>query len=236
MKRHIIFTDKEVRLNKYLAQTGICSRREADSLMEAGKVAVNGRHVAPGVKVINGDAITIMEEEAPCLYFLYYKPRGEIVAPKKEKGVNLDPVGRLDKESEGLLLYTNDFRVTERLLSPEHAHGKEYTVTVREKPTPRVERLLLAGIKTQEATYKPAEKVTIDPETHKIVIVLTEGKKHEIRRMLNALNLTITKLVRTKILFFGASTIKEAAMRELTKLEKAKLLGELSLKEQSRIL
>jgi 23S rRNA pseudouridine2604 synthase len=236
MKRHIIFTDKEVRLNKYLAQTGICSRREADKLMEGGKVAVNGRHIAPGVKVKNGDAITILENENPCYYFLYYKPRGEIVLPKKEKGVSLDPVGRLDKESEGLILYTNDFRVTEQLLHPRHAHKKEYTVTVREKPTPRVERLLLLGIKTQEAEYKPAEKVTIFPETNKIVIILTEGKKHEIRRMLNALNLTIMKLVRTKILFFGASTTKEGSLRELTKLEKAKLLGELSLKEQSHIL
>jgi 23S rRNA pseudouridine2604 synthase len=236
MKRHIIFTEKEVRLNKYLSQTGICSRREADKLMEEKKIALNGHHVSPGVKVKNGDTITILENENPCYYFLYYKPRGEIVLPKKEKGVSLDPVGRLDKESEGLILYTNDFRVTEQLLHPRHAHKKEYTVTVREKPTPRVERLLLLGIKTQEATYKPAEKVTLFPELNKIVIVLTEGKKHEIRRMLNALNLTIIKLVRTKILFFGASTMKEGGLRELTKLEKAKLLSDLSLKEQSHIL
>lgn len=236
MKRHIVFTDTEVRLNKYLAQTGICSRREADALMESKKIAVNGRHVSPGIKVKNGDALTIMKEEAPCVYYLYFKPRGEVVAPKNEKGVELEPVGRLDKESEGLLLYTNDYRVTEKMLHPDHEHPKEYTVTVREKPTPRVERLLLAGIKTQEATYKPAKKVAIFPEQRKIQIVLTEGKKHEVRRMLNALNLTIDKLVRTKLLFFTPLNLKSGIIRELTKLEKSRLLKELSLTEQSHIL
>ena len=236
MKRHIVFTDKEIRLNKYLGLAGICSRREADALMEAKKIAVNGRHVSPGIKVVNGDALTIMEDETLCLYFLYYKPRGEIVGQKIEKNITLDPVGRLDKESEGLLLYTNDFRVTESLLHPKHSHAKEYTVTVREKPTPRVEKLLLSGIKTQEAEYAPAKKVSIIPETHRIVITLTEGKKHEVRRMLNALYLTIDKLVRTKLLFFTTLNMKEGVMRELTKLEKAKLLQELSLKEQSHIL
>lgn len=236
MKRHIVFTDKEIRLNKYLAQTGICSRREADALMEAKKIAVNGRHVSPGIKVVNGDALTIMKDEAPCAYFLYFKPRGEVVAPKNEKGIALDPVGRLDKDSEGIILYTNDYRVTERMLHPDYEHPKEYTVTVREKPTPRVERLLLAGIRTQEGIYKPAKKVAIFPEQRKIVITLTEGKKHEVRRMLNALNLTIDKLVRTKLLFFTPLNLKSGMTRELTKLEKARLLKELSLTEQSHIL
>jgi pseudouridine synthase len=236
MKRHIVFTDKEIRLNKYLAQTGICSRREADSLMEQKKVAVNGRHVSPGIKVVNGDALTILEDEAPCVYFLYYKPRGEIVGDKGEKGIKLNPVGRLDKESEGLLLYTNDFRVVEKILHPSFQNEKEYSVTVREKPTPRVERLLLSGISTQEDKYNPAKKVKIIPDSHKIIITLTEGKKHEVRRMMNALNLTIQKLVRTKLLFFTTLNMREGVMRELTKLEKAKLLHDLSLKEQSHIL
>jgi 23S rRNA pseudouridine2604 synthase len=237
MKRHIVFTDQEVRLNKYLSLAGICSRREADKLMEEKKVAVNGRHVSPGIKVVNGDALTIMQDEAACVYFLYYKPRGEIVAAKRsDKGVLLDPIGRLDKESEGLLLYTNDFRVTEKLLHPSFENEKEYTVTVREKPTPRVERLLLAGIHTQEGDYKPAKKVLLIPDSYKIVITLTEGKKHEIRRMLNALNLTISKLVRTKLLFFTMHSMKESVIREITKLEKAKLLKELGLKELSHIL
>lgn len=236
MKRHIVFTDKEVRLNKYLAQTGMCSRREADTLMEQKKIAVNGRHVSPGIKVVNGDALTILVEEKPCVYYLYYKPKEEIVGPKREKGILTHPVGRLDKESEGIILYTNDFRVTEAMLLPAHGHSKEYTVTVREQPTPRVERLLLSGIKTQEALYAPAKKVQIFPETKKVIITLTEGKKHEVRRMLNALNLTITKLVRTKLLFFTTMNMKEGVLRELTKLERAKLLQELSLKEQSHTL
>ncbi len=236
MKRHIVHTDEEVRLNKYLSLAGICSRREADTLMDDKKIAVNGRHVSPGVKVVNGDALTIMQDEALCLYYLYYKPRGESVEEKIEKGVALDPVGRLDKESEGLLLYTNDFRVIEKVLHPSFENEKEYTVTVREKPTPRVERLLMAGIKTQEGTYKPAKKVRLFPETSKIVITLTEGKKHEIRRMLNALNLTISKLVRTKLLFFTTTSMREGVMRELTKLEKVRLLKDLALKEQSHTL
>jgi 23S rRNA pseudouridine2605 synthase len=99
---------------------------------------------------------------------------------------------------------------------------------VREQMTPRVERLLMSGIKTQEATYKKAVRVVLSPNRHTVHITLSEGKKHEIRRMLNALNLTITSLKRTRILFLTLGTLKPGQTRELTEKDRLHLLAVLS--------
>ncbi len=221
--KYIFKSQDQMRLNAYLAYIGIASRRGADELIKTGKIRVNGQIARLGTKLSLNDTVETDQRESKYSYVMYYKPRGEItgVLPSLPK---LHPLGRLDKESEGLLLYTDDYRMTDALLNPEHGHEREYTVTVREQMTPRVERLLLSGITTQEATYKKAVRVVLSPNMHTVHITLSEGKKHEIRRMLNALNLTIESLKRTRILFLTLGKLKAGEMRELTEKEQLHLL------------
>lgn len=228
-----IFKSKDpMRLNAYLAYLGIASRRGADTLIERGKIRVNGSIAKLGTKLTFNDNVETEARESVYKYALYYKPRGEITGTLKTLP-NLHPLGRLDKESEGLLLYTDDYRMTDALLNPEHGHEREYSVTVREQMTPRVERLLMSGITTQEATYKKAVRVVISPNMHTLHITLSEGKKHEIRRMLNALNLTIISLKRIRILFLTLGKLKPSETRTLTEKEETHLLTILSSRNKN---
>ena len=212
---------KEIRINKYLSDVGICSRREADKLIESGIVAINNKTAKLGSKVKAGDIVEVKVEQKPLEYFAYYKPKGEITGPVNRMP-NMHPVGRLDKESEGILIYTNDHTLVDDLLNPKNKIEKEYNVKVREKATPRVKRLLELGIVTQEESYDPAKLVSIDEEdARNIKIILTEGKKHEIRRMLNALNLTIDSLKRVRI---QNMRIKNMRPKEIRKIERSEIL------------
>ena len=220
-----------IRINKFLSDFGALSRREADKLIEAKKIHLNNKIAVLGDRVHDGDSIVINEKIKSNKYFIYNKKRGEETAFKELNGTRYDPVGRLDKESEGLLIYSNDFRIVDELLNPKNEFEREYIVTVREKTTPRVKTLLEKGINTREAVYAPAKKVTLDVENKNLIrIVLTEGKKHEIRRMLNALNFTINTLKRVRFLFLKLDNLKSGQMRELKDIEVEKLLKTLKIK------
>lgn len=225
----ITATNKEpVRLNKFLSDEGILSRRKADEVIKAGLVFINDRIAVLGDKVSHKDTITLKHEDKKHIYALYHKPRGEVTGPLSALP-GCEPVGRLDKESEGLLLYTNDFRVIDALLNPKHAREKEYEVVIREKATPRVETLLKKGIRTQEAQYAPVKHITIYGEGYKLKIVLTEGKKHEIRRMMNALNLTVKSLKRTRIMSFLIHGLASGAVHPLSPRQIATLYSDLGI-------
>lgn len=228
MKSITVHTKEPARINKYLSDTGIFSRRKADLHIKAGHILLNGKPAALGAKVKEGDIIAVSLPEKEYTYALYVKPRGEVTG-RLEELPNCEPVGRLDKESEGLLLYTDDFRVVDALLNPKHEREKEYEVVIREKATPRVITLLKKGIRTQEATYAPVKSVQIYNEGRSLRIILTEGKKHEIRRMLNALNLTIDTLRRVRILSFVSKGIGAGKVHILTKRQETALLLELNL-------
>lgn len=228
MQKINVKTEAPIRINKYLADTGIYSRRKADALVLENKVHVNGSLISVGTKVKDGDVITINIKQEANIYALYYKPRGEVTGPI-DAIPNTLPVGRLDKDSEGLLLYTNDFRVFDNLLNPKFAREKEYDVKVREKATPRVVTILKRGITTQEGNFAEVKDVVVKADGHNIKIVLTEGKKHEIRRMLNALNLTIMKLVRVRIMHMKLNGIKAGEVRILDEKDTTKLLTALNL-------
>ena len=228
MNEYIIKT--ESRANKAIADLGICSRREADRLIEAGKVVVNGKQITLGRVLVPGDRLIVKSQAKNLRYVLYNKPRGEVTGENsKEVLGDLHPVGRLDKESDGLLIYTNDHRVVDALLNPKNKIEKEYRVNIREKATPRVERILLDGITTQEDTYAPVKQVFIHDDGMTVDITLTEGKKHEIRRMMNALNLTINSLTRTRITFLSNKFLRPGQAKELTDLELEKLFKILKL-------
>lgn len=209
-------TTKNVRVNKFIADNNICSRREADKLIARSLVHINDKVANLGDVVKSGDSISINinSNTNTFTYYAYNKPKGETTAPHpKLKGCY--PLGNLDKASDGLLIYTNDYRLNELLLSPDNNIEKEYTVVVREKMTERVKDILMKGIITQEAEYKPAKKVEISNEGKRLRIVICEGKKHEIRRMLNALHLTVISLTRTRFHTIKILDLKPGAFREL---------------------
>lgn len=206
--KEIKATNKEpVRINVFLRDEGVGSRRTIDRYIESGLVTINKKLATVGSKVISGDIISFKTIAKDLVYALYHKPKGEITG-RLEVLPGCEPLGRLDKESEGLLLYSNDFRVVDALLNPKFSREKEYDVVIREKATPRVITLLKKGIRTQEAQYAPVKAVTIYNEGFSLKIILTEGKKHEIRRMLNALNLTVVSLKRVRIMSFVIHGLK----------------------------
>lgn len=222
----ITATNKEpLRINIFLRNEGVGSRRTIDDYVTKNYVTINKKPATLGSKVSHGDIVTVTSIAKDLVYALYHKPRGEVTGKIAELPM-CEPLGRLDKESEGLLLYSNDYRVVDALLNPKFAREKEYEVTIREKATPRVITLLKKGIYTQEATYAPVKAVTIYNEGYSLRIILTEGKKHEIRRMLNALNLTVLTLKRVRIMSFVLHGMKAKKLHILDKKQVAVLLKE----------
>lgn len=221
-------TKEAVRINVFLRDEGLGSRRDIDEYIQKGYVAINKKQAALGSKVLYKDIVTLKIIQKELLYALYHKPKGETTG-RLESLPSCEPLGRLDKESEGLLLYSNDYRIVDALLNPKFAREKEYDVTIREKATPRVITLLKKGIRTQEAQYAPVKAVTIYNEGYSLKIILTEGKKHEIRRMLNALNLTVISLKRIRIMSFVIHGMKAKTIHILNQKQVDTLLKDCEL-------
>lgn len=195
-----------IRLNKYLRDTGMASRREADKLVEAGLVFINGKRAESGTMVGIKDKVIIKGPKKEYIYLAYYKPRDlptqdlpgkkSVITEWKSKG--LYPVGRLDKSSEGLLLLTNDGRFAREVLSDSKEYEKEYVVTVKETLRPGIVPIIASGMDTQAlGKLMPAKAKIINK--NKIQIILNEGKRHQIRIMLNELGYTIHSLKRIRI-------------------------------------
>ena len=225
MKESIVTNPEPIRLNVFLRDEGLGSRRTIDDYITNNYVTVNGVIATLGTKVSKKDVVRVKHLTKDLIYALYHKPRGEVTG-KIADLPGCEPLGRLDKESEGLLLYSNDYRVVDAILNPKYSREKEYEVVVREKATPRVIALLKKGIRTQETTYAPVKSVAIYGEGHSLRIILTEGKKHEIRRMLNALNLTVMSLKRVRIMSFVLRGIKAKTVHILNQQQVKTLLTE----------
>jgi len=232
-----------MRLNKYLAHQGYASRREADTLISAGRVKVNGQTATLGMTVTEADTVTVDQPQKKKRYLAYYKGRGVIthspgpgetdIATKlaKDYGItDVYPVGRLDKDSEGLILLTDDGRVTRELLSPEHAHNREYDVTVDKPINQWFLRHMAAGVKIEGYTTKPAEAERHPRNQRRFILTLTEGKKHQIRRMCAALGYQVTTLKRKQIANITLDKLKPNQYRKLTGAELTTFLGNLQIK------
>jgi len=212
-----------MRINKYLAWKNISTRRGADSLVADKKVSINGKLAVLGSKVSKTDKVVIKEEKDPSkikkfVYFAYNKPVGvETNSPRED----LFPLGRLDKASHGLLILTNDGRITDRLLNPKYAHEKEYTVQSKNKLRTSFKAKMEAGVKiqTEDGHYltKPCKVKIIGDFTFRIT--LTEGKKHQIRRMCDALFQEVADLKRERIMNIKLGTLKVKGIREITSKE-----------------
>lgn len=232
-----------IRINRYLAQKGLATRRGADDLIEQGLVRIGGKKAVLGDKVDNAEVSVeiINDKKQPkkkLQYVAYYKPRGIIAHSPQEFEHSIDqisgypgtfPIGRLDKESEGLILLTNDGRVTERLLHPRFKHEKEYTVTVRESIPSNLKRVLEEGVYNAGEWLKAKKIVVVPPRT--IHVVLTEGKKHHIRRMMSEAHLTVEQLVRTRIMDIHLGALKPGKGRVLEGAARKAFLQSIELQE-----
>lgn len=231
-----------VRINRYLALKGIATRRAADDLIARGRVRINGKRALLGDRVEARDIVEVVGgpkqgHEKSFIYLAYNKPRGVVThSPRPgQRGIvdsagiprGVFPVGRLDKDSEGLIILTNDGRVTERLLHPRFEHEKEYVVQVREKVSPMFQRILEGGVMC-DGEKLTAKEVRIDGP-HMMTIILTEGKKHQIRRMCSAAHLTVERLKRVRIMDVRLGPLGSGKIRALEGRTLQKFLSSLGL-------
>ena len=200
-----------VRINKYLADRGDATRKGADELVRRGVVYINGRRAALGDKVMEGDEVVVRQKKKPTYtYLAYNKPIGvETQSPVD----GLFPIGRLDKKSKGLLILTDDGRITDRLLNPDRVHDKEYKVRTRQPLPNNFKRRMEGGVAIDDYVTRECEvEVTGD---HSFIITLTEGKNHQIRRMCATLRLDVTELERTRILNIRTGRLKSGETRPI---------------------
>lgn len=216
-----------VRLNKYLADKKLASRREADRLITEGKVLVNGKKAVLGQQITEDDIVRLAPDATkPRTYLAYYKGVGIIThSPssgetdivtrlKKDYGLSgLFPVGRLDKASEGLLIITDDGLITGPLLDTSNDNEKEYEVTVDKPVTIGLLKQLARGVNIEGYKTKPALAV---PKGRNVFrLVLTEGKKHQIRRMCAALGWQVENLKRVRIVNIELGKLKPNQYRKI---------------------
>jgi len=231
-----------MRLNKFLARSGICSRRNADFLIQSGRVAVNGIPVQKlGTAVdetrdevsVDGKKISLSEK---LTYLLLNKPKGYISTVRDDfyrptvlnllgKEKKVFPVGRLDQDTEGVLLLTNDGELTFRLTHPKFEIEKTYQVMVRGEMDLKILDSFKDGIKLEEGTLAKGEGKIIKSGKEESIFELTlkEGKKREIKRMCQQVGLKVTHLVRTKFAHLTAGGLETGQWRYLTEKEIAQL-------------
>jgi 23S rRNA pseudouridine2604 synthase len=240
LKNSTPFTGR-IRINKKLKDLGLAGRREADMLIEKGYVFVNGKKAILGQKVNDKDILEVKSSRGSYVYYMFYKPPG-VVSHDPQYGEdevrnffsnwdkdNLTLVGRLDKHSEGLMLITNDKRMIDKILNPEFDHEKEYEVTTHEKISKNIIALFKKGFEVYGRwTAKPVI-VDIIADT-KMKITLTEGKKHQIRLMLNEMKYTVSKLKRIRIMTLKMGNVGIGEYRALNKKEIDDLLKATKLK------
>lgn len=222
--------DGAVRINKYLSQAGFCSRREADKLLEQGRVTINGEFVEVGTKVKPGDQVfvdgnLVEYETEEKVYLAVNKPKGVVCTTnsKVEKNNIVDfvdyptrlfPIGRLDKMSEGLILMTNDGEIVNHILRARHFHDKEYIVTVDKPITEEFITKMRKGVPILDTITRKCEVNKLGDRSFKIV--LTQGLNRQIRRMCEALDYRVRTLKRTRIKNITLD-VEKGKYRHLTK-------------------
>ena len=216
------------RLNKFISDTGFCSRREADKLIESGLVKVNGQLATVGTKVAAEDEVNIdgkpLKNRPRRVYLAYHKPVGITCTTELHiKGNIVDavqyperifPIGRLDKESEGLIFLTNDGDIVNKILRAGNAHDKEYVVTVDKPIHDGFIRKMAAGVPILETITLPCQ--VTQKSRHTFTIVLRQGLNRQIRRMTEFLGFNVTKLKRVRIMNVRLAGLAVGQWRELT--------------------
>ncbi|HKX99655.1 MAG TPA: pseudouridine synthase, partial [Steroidobacteraceae bacterium] len=217
-----------MRLNKHISESGIASRREADAWIAAGRVTVNGKPGELGTRVKPGDIVLVDGRPLPArrsaVYIALHKPPGVTCTTERDVPGNIAdfvghaerifPIGRLDKDSEGLILLTNDGDIVNEVLREEHGHEKEYLVTVEPAVTANFLAMMAAGVRIGGEKTKPAQVTRAGPNQFRIV--LTQGLNRQIRRMCSALGWRVKRLVRLRIMHIRLGDLPRGRWRELT--------------------
>ena len=226
-----------MRLNKHISESGICSRREADVWIAAGRVTVNGKPGKLGTRVQAGDDVRVDGKPLPtrrrAVYLALHKPRGITCTTERDVPDNIVdfvghrerifPIGRLDKDSEGLILLTNEGDIVNEVLRVEHGHEKEYRVTVEPVVTGNFLSMMAAGVRIGGERTKPATVTRLGPNEFRIV--LTQGLNRQIRRMCSALGWRVKRLVRVRFMHIRLGTLPVGRWRDLTEAEVAPLIA-----------
>jgi len=201
-----------VRLNKFISETGLCSRREADARIEAGRVTINGVVATLGVQVNEGDVVCVdgkpVSGAEKHVYLALNKPVGVVCTTDREIPGNITdfvgyrervfPIGRLDKDSEGLILLTNNGDIVNEILRVENSHEKEYVVTVDRPVTEIFLNGMASGVRILGTVTKPCKVMRVGPATFRIV--LTQGLNRQIRRMCSFFGYKVLRLQRVRII------------------------------------
>jgi 23S rRNA pseudouridine2604 synthase len=218
-----------MRINKFIAFKKKGTRRDGDRMVKNKKVLINGRIAVLGDKVNEGDIVEILSTEKPKSYhyFAYHKPIGEVTGEQAMSDKTLFPLGRLDKDSSGLMLLTDDGRVTDRLLNPEYGHEKEYIVKVTDSLRNNFKEKMESGVDIEGEMTRPCKISIIDDFTFKIT--LTEGKKHQIRRMCVALHNQVKSLKRIRIMNIELGGMPSGSKRAIESKELSLFLKNLGL-------
>ncbi len=229
--------DEKIRLQKFMADCGVASRRKCEDLIASGAVYVNGRKACVGDKVCPDDTVTVhgkpLRTQRQNAYYMLHKPRGYITTMHDEKGrkcvaqligdipERVYPVGRLDRESEGLLLMTNDGNFANLLAHPSSHVPKTYRVTVRSAVTGEQLSALSDGVVIDGKRTLPADVRILDANSTGAVleIVIHEGRNRQIRKMCEAVGLEVARLKRTKVGSVKLGMLKVGSWRRLTDTE-----------------
>ncbi|RXZ79969.1 23S rRNA pseudouridine(2604) synthase RluF [Paenibacillaceae bacterium] len=229
-----------MRINKWISETGYCSRREADKLVAGGRVTINGQPAELGSQATAGDEVRIdgqlVGESRRHVYLALNKPIGITSTTELHIPGNIVdfvghterifPIGRLDKDSQGLILMTNDGDIVNRILRAEGSHEKEYIVTLDRPITASFVKGMSEGVKILGSMTLPCKVTPMGTKT--LRMVLTEGKNRQIRRMCSAFGYQVRKLERVRIMNIHLDDLPIGQWRDLTREEKDELFGVLN--------
>ena len=229
-----------MRINKYISESGKASRRGADKLITEGRVTINGKRVTPGSQVEPGDDVRVdgnpIRVARNYVYIALNKPVG--ITSTTEKGVKgnivdlvnhplrIFNIGRLDKDSEGLILLTNDGDIVNEILRAENKHEKEYIVSVDKPITPEFLKKMSEGVKILGTKTLPCEVVQLSKFDFRII--LTQGLNRQIRRMCAELGYDVYRLQRIRIMNINIGNLPPGQWRDLSKKERTQLFRELN--------
>jgi 23S rRNA pseudouridine2604 synthase len=219
----------EIRINKFLSEAGVCSRREADRYIEEGKVRIDGEVAMMGSRVTKNNRVTFMDKpvkrEEKLVLIAFNKPEGIVCTTDHNEpdniidylkyGMRIYPIGRLDKDSEGLILLTNDGNIVNKILRAENNHEKEYIVTVNKEITLDFIKKISSGVPILDTVTKPCIVNQLDKNTFNII--LTQGLNRQIRRMCEYLDYRVVSLRRVRIMNIRLGRLKTGDFRNVTK-------------------
>ena len=231
---------EEIRINKYLSDIGFCSRRQADKLIEEGRITVDGEVCAMGRKVtgiedirVNGAAVKSTKREGAFTLIAFNKPVGVVcTSEKREKDNIIDyinyptriyPIGRLDKNSEGLILLTDNGDIVNKMMRSGNKHEKEYIVSVNKDITDEFLSKMRNGVPILDTVTRKCEVTKLSKRKFKII--LTQGLNRQIRRMCEALDYRVTYLKRVRVLNIELGNLKIGEYRDVTDEEREKLMA-----------